>query len=631
MTGANPRFAAAAETWALAAMQDDLGASAPGIATLQADHPGLRELADGFALSEGAVGLLALLFAAGHSAPVAQRLRTLSPHSEARGVPTWLALKAVPAATLADLGRDAPLRLLELVEVEAGVLPIEAHLRLSEAVAARLAGLRPSDPAVSARVVRLSADAAQADPEDVERLADALGHRDASGLSPLVLTGERDTDDVLAALAALGLGCCRLFADDIPESQPERDRFARVWSREAALAGDVLLVIGSEGRTERTVDFIDRVVGHVVLLGTVPAVGLRRGVSLPFSQRRSSASRLPRWQAALGPERCARVGARLDGIARQFDLRPAEIDAVCREAAFAIDAADPGEAAAKVLWHSAGRAVGVETVAGVELVEPGYNWSDLILPELVERRLRRIEAHVRHATMVMDEWGFAQRMGGRGRGVSVLLSGPSGTGKSMAAEVLASALDLRVMFIDLSQLISKYIGDTSKNVAAAFRLAERSGAVMVWNEGDAIWGARGTVGNATDRHVNAEVGDLLQRIESFRGFTIVTTNMRNAIDEAFTRRFRFSLSFPMPSEHERYRLWEQAFPDNAPLEERDWAALARLQLTGGGIRNIALSAAYHAAEKGCAINREVLTSEIAEEFRKQDRTAPTIEWGRAAA
>jgi len=214
----------------------------------------------------------------------------------------------------------------------------------------------------------------------------------------------------------------------------------------------------------------------------------------------------------------------------------------------------------------------------------------------------------------------------RGFGISVLFAGESGTGKTMAAEVLASSLDLRMMVIDLSQIISKYIGETSKNIAAAFEQAERSGALMVWNEGDAIWGARGAVGNATDRHVNAEIGDLLQRIEAFRGFTIVTTNMRQSIDQAFLRRFRFAIDFPLPSEGERLKLWQQAFPQRAPIERVDWTALAALPLSGGSIRNIALGSAFLAAESGGRIDKGLISAELAEELRKHHLPVPAVDW-----
>jgi SpoVK/Ycf46/Vps4 family AAA+-type ATPase len=267
-------------------------------------------------------------------------------------------------------------------------------------------------------------------------------------------------------------------------------------------------------------------------------------------------------------------------------------------------------------------------------VEPAYDWDDIVLPPATGAALRRVEAHVRHAAQVFDEWGFAARVGGRGswrgRGVAALFCGPSGTGKTMAAEVLASALDLRVMVIDLSRIISKWVGETSKNVAAVFEAAERSGSMMVWNEGDAVWGTRGGVANATDRHVNAEVGDLLQRIEAFSGLTVVTTNLRQAIDPAFLRRFRFVLEFPLPSEAERRRLWRSAFPPQAPVELLRWEALSALPLTGAAIRNVALGAAFLAAQAGRPVSRAMVEAELAEELRKQNQPAPRIAWEESA-
>ncbi|WP_226632814.1 ATP-binding protein [Novosphingobium profundi] len=632
-------FQELAESWSLAALERvEGGGGHAGMDTAferLARAPTLAALADTFALSRTETQALVLLFAAGHSARVAYAVRRHSPHSEARGVPTWLLREAVCEADPRLLAASGPLSRTGCLEIEGGVLPVEAHVRLAPALGERLCDLPSVDPLVAAHMLPLHGDATQADEGACAHLARALTQRDAAGLSPLVPAGDAECGDIAARLARLGLGAARILAGDIPAEPDRRAQLARAWSREAALDAQVLLILVEPGVPDtRIADFADRVLGHVVLVGATTALAPRRGLSLPYRGNDTGPGDLAGWQAALGPQRSARLGPGLDAIAHQFALRRSEIEALCRELPPALDTARDGPEAARHLWHRAARLVGPESVPGVELVEPAYTWSDIVLPEPLEQRLRRIEGHVRHARLVLDEWGFAARMGGRGRGISALLSGPSGTGKSMAAEVLASALDLRVLFIDLSQLISKYIGDTSKNVAAAFRLAERSGAVMVWNEGDAIWGARGSVGNATDRHVNAEVGDLLQRMENFRGFTIVTTNLRHAIDEAFTRRFRFCVTFPMPSQAERLRLWQRAFPETAPLAllgESDWEALARLQLTGGGIRNIALSAAFHAAERAGPIDREIIAAEVAEEFRKQDLPAPTLAWEGARA
>jgi SpoVK/Ycf46/Vps4 family AAA+-type ATPase len=270
---------------------------------------------------------------------------------------------------------------------------------------------------------------------------------------------------------------------------------------------------------------------------------------------------------------------------------------------------------------------------GIRIVEPAVGWHDIVLPGPLSATLRRIETHVRHAHRVMHDWGFGAGAAGRGTGVAVLFSGPSGTGKTMAAEMLADALDLPMMLIDISQITSKYIGETSKNVAAAFAEAERTGAAMVWNEGDAIWGARGTVGSATDRHVNAEVGDLLQRIEAFTGFTIVTTNMKAAIDPAFLRRFRFVAEFPLPGAVEREAIWRRVFPKAAPVAvaEDEWPLLASVALSGGAIRNAALGAAFAAAAQGGPIRLALIAEEIAAELRKTGQPMPVLVLAREAA
>ena len=365
----------------------------------------------------------------------------------------------------------------------------------------------------------------------------------------------------------------------------------------------------------------------MLLIAPQPPDGLARGVHGLPPVRDDPAAARGRLAAALGPARAHRLGEGLTRVATQFRLDAAALDAAVATAAADIDGAPDAAAATAALWHAAARSAAPTPLPGVRIVEPAYRWADMVLPAHTEAALRRIEIHVRHAARVFDEWGFAGEGGGwRGRGVAALFAGPSGTGKTMAAEVLAASLDLRVMAIDLSRIISKYVGETSKNIAAVFEQAERSGAVMVWNEGDAVWGARGGVGNAVDRHVNAEVGDLLQRIEEFSGFTVVTTNLRHAIDPAFLRRFRFVVDFPVPSETERLRLWNQVFPAGAPVEILDWSSLASLPLTGGSIRNVALGAAFLAAEAGTAVGRDMIEAELAEELRKQNLPVPRLTW-----
>lgn len=614
----------AAESMALAAL--DGGASGFGDfgAWLGGCDPALplNRLADGFGLDTAATALLALLFAAALSEPVARAVESQA--GEGPGVPVWLARRMLPDLRAETFAAAGALRHYGLIEIDDGPR-VAARLRLREALLDRFCGLAPREPEVAARIAALNPDPDLSSAELALRLQGALAARGRDRLSPVVLAGGAEPGMLAASLAALGLAPHRLGGGDIPEDPETRDRLARLWSRDAALDKAALLIDAGD-RAAVVGAFADAVAGHVVVLGAMAAGAFQRGVYSVAEPERA----LPpaeRWQLALGAKRSAKLGGGVARVAAQFRLPPAEIGALCAQLAFDIDAAPDAAAATAALWHGAAHAVPILAVPGVLVVEPSYRWSDIVLPTGIEAALRRVETHVLHATTVLDDWGFAERMGGRGRGVAALFAGPSGTGKTMAAEVLASSLDLRMMLIDLSQIISKYVGETSKNIAAAFDQAERTGAVMVWNEGDAIWGTRGSVGNATDRHVNAETGDLLQRIEAFRGFTIVTTNLRHAIDPAFLRRFRFAIDFPIPSERERLQLWQQAFPGLAPVEKINWAGLAGLPLSGGSIRNIALGSAFLAAASGGPIRQAMISAELAEELRKHNQPLPAIDWG----
>ena len=220
---------------------------------------------------------------------------------------------------------------------------------------------------------------------------------------------------------------------------------------------------------------------------------------------------------------------------------------------------------------------------------------ELVLPEAPMRALRAMIATVRQRALVHDEWGYGERR--RGLAVTALFSGPSGTGKTTAAEAVARELGRDLVAVDLSQVVSKYIGETEKNLAALFEAAE-SGAVLVFDEGDALFGRRTAVRDSHDRYANLEVSYLLQRLETFNGIAIVTTNAREAIDAAFVRRMRFVVTFPFPDAAQRAELWRAAFPAGVPTEGLSPARLAQLAVSGGTITQLALHASFLAADEG---------------------------------
>jgi SpoVK/Ycf46/Vps4 family AAA+-type ATPase len=251
-------------------------------------------------------------------------------------------------------------------------------------------------------------------------------------------------------------------------------------------------------------------------------------------------------------------------------------------------------------------------------LEPKAGWDDIVLGEEPARLLRAIAAQVRHRNTVYEQWGFARTMN-RGFGISALFAGESGTGKTMAAEVIANDLRLGLYRIDLSAVVSKYIGETEKNLRRLFDAAEHGGAILFFDEADALFGKRSEVKDSHDRYANIEINYLLQRMEAFGGLAILATNMKSLLDPAFMRRLRFVVNFTFPGAAERRLMWQKAFPLEAPTGELDFDRLARLNLTGGNIHSIALNAAFLAAQAQTQVTMPVVLAATRMEFRKLDK------------
>jgi AAA+ superfamily predicted ATPase len=264
-------------------------------------------------------------------------------------------------------------------------------------------------------------------------------------------------------------------------------------------------------------------------------------------------------------------------------------------------------------------------------VTPHYDWDDLVLPADRKRQLRTVAGRVANRHLVQQDWGFGKKLS-RGRGVAVLLSGPPGCGKTMAAEVLARVLSLELFQIDLSTVVSKYIGETEKQLSAIFAEAERSQCILFFDECDAIFGKRTEVKTAHDRYANTEVNYLLQRLEQYDGVVLLATNFQTNIDEAFLRRLHDSIDFPMPDEAAREEIWSRQFPKQAPVDpELDYNFLAtQFKLPGGNIRNAAFYAAYLAAEEGgrdATIRMEHVLEGVRREFQKQGKLVMASDMG----
>jgi len=323
------------------------------------------------------------------------------------------------------------------------------------------------------------------------------------------------------------------------------------------------------------------------------------------------------WERAL--QRFPASGRQWAGeLASQFRLTPGQIhDAVAWVAQRREMAGDEADVTRAELYAACRKQSHHKLAELAVKIEPHYHWDDLVLPLGKRERLRELCDQVAHRHLVFGDWGFGRKLG-YGCGISALFAGPSGTGKTMAAEVIAHELQLDLYKIDLSGVVNKYIGETEKNLAKIFHEAEASNAILFFDEADALFGKRTKISDAHDRYANIETSYLLQRVEAYDGVVILATNLRENMDEAFTRRIKFVVDFPFPDVASRKLIWQTHFPREAPVsDDLDYDWLARqLQITGGSIKNIVLKAAFFAAANGGVIGMEHILRGARGEFEK---------------
>jgi hypothetical protein len=515
-----------------------------------------------------------------------------------------------------------PLRYWRLVEVGAGSL-LQAPVEIDERVLQFLLGVA----AVDSRLFFLVSEEGDALEGANEAVLRGVAHwRGASQRAPLLLVGTsagQRTALFRSLCREAGVRGLALDAADLPADPSDRERLARALTREAALWPAALLV--KTGRLENVsllqawLERVNAPVAVEVELGSTAerVVGLRLEVpTLSHAERKAL------WARELGQTGAGMDGTAssvLDAIVDAFGLDPAEIrataGAVQEEVALGLATEGPAVAA----WRLARAAARKSLDDLAARAEVTARWEDLILPEEQMQVLKQIAANARGSFRVLQEWGFAGRYA-RGLGLSVMFSGASGTGKTMAAGILARELGRDLYQIDLATVASKYIGETEKNLRRIFDAAERSGAVLLFDEADALFGKRSQVKDSHDRYANLEISYLLQRMEAYRGIAILTTNMQNSLDPAFQRRLRFVVQFPFPDTGSRERIWRGVFPAGAPVEEGlDCAKLAQLNVTGGVIRNIALLAAFLAADQGTAIGMRHVREAARTEYAKLEK------------
>ncbi len=553
--------------------------------------------------------------------------------------PTFsLALAALPDASWSALLPEAPLRRLGLVRLQEGPSATYARLRADERVWQHLLGLGGLD-AWLARRASPAPDAAGLG-ERHAALADQIAAAweiAAPGGAPVaLLCGDRAADQrAVAAGVAERLGCGLLVlpAARLPADDDGLEELALRWRREVLLSGRGLLLDGwGVDRADRAVAgriarLLEGAPGLVMAAAPERLDAGARPVATWTVERPPVAERRRRWEEALAGVVEA-PGPLAAQLAAQFDLATDAVEAAVQRAAPALGAG--GDAPLTALWRACRDQARPRMSGLAQRVPTGAGWDDLVLPEEPIETLRSVEATVRNRARVLGDWGFSRP--GRGDGVVALFAGPSGTGKTLAAEVLAGALALDLWRIDLSSVVSKYIGETEENLRQVFDAAEAGGAVLLFDEADALFGKRSQVRDSHDRYANIEVSYLLQRLESYGGLAVLTSNLKGSLDPAFVRRLRFVVEFPFPDKALRARIWARAFPPGAPTTGLDPALLAQLNVSGATIRNIALHAAFLASEggPGATIGPPEVLAAARLEYRKLQQPLSDFElqgWG----
>jgi hypothetical protein len=528
------------------------------------------------------------------------------------------------------LSPERPLRHWRFLEInQPGAQPlVTSALRADERIVSFIKGLSYLDDRLTPLMMPVEPPGGEADlpPSQAEVVRQIHQRLEAAepGRRPLVfqLVGADAPSKRLVAwhaAASLGLRLFRLPVELLPTQVADLETLARLTQRESALspfalyldAQEVEKTAPSEGGAPPLGRFLASTSGlfFVATQDVRPGLG-ETSVALDVAKPTPTEQR-EAWTTALGD---AAADLPLE-LASQFSLDLGSLRRVARAAQAAPHA--EGELRDR-LWTGALASTRPRLEGLAQRLDPRATWDDLVLPERQSDLLHQIAAQVRLRGRVYDDWGFGAKRN-RGLGISVLFAGESGTGKTMAAEVLANDLRLTLYRIDLSTVVSKYIGETEKNLRRLFDAAEDGGAILFFDEADALFGKRSEVKDSHDRYANIEINYLLQRIESYGGLAILATNLKDHLDSAFMRRLRFIVDFPAHGEAERREIWKRIFPPETRTEGLDFNRLARLGLNGGAINNVAMNAAFLAAAKNEPVTMAHILAAARTELQKMGR------------
>jgi hypothetical protein len=600
--------------------------------------PAMTILSQRFGLSRFEQELL-LLCAARDLDTRIDRLCGQAQHDAVRMYPTFgLAFVMFEEPAWDALSPDHPLRFWDLIKVHqgGGQSLTTSTLRADERIVNYLKGLNHLDDRVAGLLtpVHLQSEISEL-PESQSNAVTIINKEIEHSLSkqhlPVVQLTGRDTASKQAVALQVANEFRRILyhlpAESLPVHSAELETFIRLLQRETQLLPITIYLDArevdksAEGRTGAIKRFLTAYEGLIFLDVFEPWQSAERQVVSVKIAKPTAEEQYKAWLGELG-EPLTDLAEQLAG---QFNLNLVSIKQIAAKS----------NGNRSVIWQNCRASLKPAMQGLAQLLEPGREWqaldprdakqrqeiwSYLVLPDLEKRLLNQIAAQVAQRFQVYEKWRVSHSIN-RGLGISVLFSGESGTGKTLAAEVLAKVLDLDLYRIDLSSVVNKYIGETEKNLRRLFDAAEDSGVVLFFDEADALFGKRSEVKDSHDRYANIEINYLLQRLEAYNGLAILATNLKSSLDQAFMRRLRFVINFPFPTANERLKIWQKAFPQGVPLDENlNFERLAKLNLTGGNIHSIAINAAFLAASRSSPVVTLPLILEAAkDELRKLDK------------
>lgn len=549
--------------------------------------------------------------------------------------PTFsLASQYLPQMHWSAFTPESPLRRWLLIELGVASTVSHSPLRINERTLHFLMGNAQLDAQLVGMVTRLPTDQPLDLPPSQQHLVTEIAtllQRAATPSLVQICGYDSATKQAIASAvcAKLGIGLLSLTGNILPTDFNQLNLLQTLWEREAMLEHSLLLLDCDdvadvqEGSTTapsplNAIAYVLERCHESMLMFSRDRRSVRKRSVFSFEVTPLNAfEQRQLWRHQLAEESAqGAIDPVIEKLVSHFNLSPLSIQTICAQSRSS--SSSSADSLLKRLWsaclsHSRPH---IEELA--QPIRTQSSWHDLVLPDKEEQTLRTVIAQVRQRAKVYEEWGFA-KTGERGLGISALFCGASGTGKTLAAEVLSNELQLDLYRVDLSSVVSKYIGETEKNLRRIFDAAEIGGAILLFDEADALFGKRSEVKDSHDRYANMEVAYLLQRMESYRGLAILTTNLKNSLDQAFLRRLRFVVQFPFPDAAQRAEIWQRVFPQSTPTAGLSFQKLAKLTIPGGNIRNIALNAAFLAAEANLPVQMSHILQAAQSEYIKLER------------